>query len=58
MVVPVSDEVPSFSSGAAGLLIAYGWTHSLPSRSISTSSRLDSALTTLTPTPCRPPDTA
>src|SRR5690348_13332767 len=58
MVVPVSLDLPSFSSGAAGRDATYGWKYLKPSRWISTSSFVDSALTTLTPTPCRPPETA
>ena len=36
---------------------AYSWRHVLPSRSTSSTRRVDSALTTDTPTPCSPPDT-
>ena len=41
-------SLPPFSNSASQ------W---LPSRSISSRSRLDRALTTETPTPCRPPET-
>ena len=35
----------------------YSWAQIAPSRADSTRSHSDKALTTLTPTPCKPPDT-
>ena len=51
--VPPTDVVDQ-PSGAPR---EYSWFHAYPSRRISTRRRSDSALTTDTPTPCRPPET-
>ncbi len=57
MVVPVRVVgAPLFS--LPGTERVYCWSQWKPSVSISTSSRVESALTTETPTPCRPPETA
>ena len=55
--------VPCFFDGPILVSLSWGfpplakcWTHLPPSRWISTSRRLDSALTTDTPTPCSPPE--
>src|SRR6185436_17343786 len=48
---------PIFLTGVFGLPRTYSWLQTLPSRADSTRIHDDSALTTLTPTPCRPPDT-
>ena len=45
------------ASGACGAPREYSCVNTWPSRRISTSRRSDSALTTETPTPCRPPET-
>ncbi len=62
MVVPVARPsagvTPTGSSKPCGLPpLAYSCRYRWPFLSISTTSRSDSALTTETPTPCRPPDT-
>ena len=59
-VVPVAPSPGSFApfcSSFWGAPREYSCDQSYPSRRISTSSRSDSALTTETPTPCRPPET-
>src|SRR6188472_1273475 len=48
---------PTFLTAAFGLPRSYSWTQTLPSRADSTRIQDESALTTLTPTPWRPPDT-
>ena len=48
---------PIFLTGVVGLPRAYSWAQTHPSRADSTRIHSDSALTTLTPTPWRPPDT-
>src|SRR5262249_17745980 len=58
-VVPVDVVAAPFFSGLTALPPSpYSCVHTNPSRLISTSRRFDSALTTETPTPCKPPDTA
>ena len=57
IVVPVSSVSPTAASGATGTLSRYSWVQSLPSRRTESLSHSDSALTTETPTPCRPPET-
>ena len=57
VVVPVSSVGSPFSRGPVGTPISKAWNQVKPSRLISTSTREDSALTTETPTPCRPPET-
>ena len=48
---------PIFFTGPSGLPRRYSCAHTPPSRAVSTRSHSERALTTLTPTPCRPPDT-
>ncbi len=48
---------PAFVTGVVGLPRTYSWAHTWPSRADSTRIHSESALTTLTPTPWRPPDT-
>ena len=48
---------PIFLTVVFGLPRSYSWLQTLPSRADSTRIHDDSALTTLTPTPWRPPDT-
>ncbi len=50
-------ESPTTFSGATATPSANSMKCSLPSRQIVSLSQLDSALTTETPTPCKPPDT-
>ena len=57
MVVPRSVVVPTTLSGPWGSPILYCWRCSLPSRAIVSVSAPERALTTDTPTPCRPPAT-
>ena len=57
IVVPRFFDAPTLVSLSCGLPpLAKCCSHLPPSRWISRSSRLDSALTTDTPTPCRPPE--
>src|SRR6185437_2031870 len=58
IIVPVSSVRSPFLSGPAGSPTAQDCRQTCPSLRISTSSLVDSALTTETPTPCRPPETA
>jgi hypothetical protein len=59
IVVPVSLLSSPRASGASGWPPSrYDWRQTYPWRLTSTSSRVDSALTTEEPTPCRPPETA
>ena len=46
-----------FVTGIVGLPRAYSWAYTAPSRADSTRSHSESAFTTLTPTPCSPPET-
>ena len=55
LVYEVVDN--SVDEALAGFAISSCCAHSTPSRQIRTSRRVDSALTTVTPTPCRPPET-
>ncbi len=48
---------PTFLTGPVGLPRWYSCAQIEPSRADSTRIHDDSALTTLTPTPCRPPET-
>ncbi len=48
---------PIFLTDPLGLPRLYSWNQMEPSREDSTRIHSESALTTLTPTPCRPPDT-
>ena len=48
---------PIFLTGVFGLPRSYSCAQTNPSRADSTRIHDESALTTLTPTPCRPPDT-
>ena len=48
---------PSLITLVVGLPRAYSWDQTKPSRADSTRIHSDRALTTLTPTPCRPPET-
>ena len=48
---------PIFLTGPSGLPRWYSCAQTEPSRAVSTRSHSDSAFTTLTPTPCRPPET-
>lgn len=57
-VVPVSSVASCCDSGAVGAPTLYSWVQRWPSVRISTARRVDSAFTTETPTPCRPPETA
>ena len=50
-------EVPISARSSSGLPIVKDCVYSLPPVFTSTLSRVDSAFTTETPTPCRPPDT-
>ena len=54
-VVPVPRAGPSFCSGPDGLPRLNAISHSAPSRFTCARSSVESALTTLAPTPCRPP---
>ncbi len=56
VAVPCLREGPSFSSPPVGLPREKLCFHSNPSRQTRTSTREDRALTTETPTPCRPPE--
>lgn len=49
---------PTFSSGPSGNPREKRWRYSSRARATSISVSTDSALTTLMPTPCRPPDVA
>ena len=56
--VPLREPCgPIFSTLVVGLPRSYSCAQTPPSRAVSTRSHEDSALTTETPTPCRPPDT-
>ncbi len=58
VVVPRRDPCgPIFLTGPVGLPRSYSCAQIEPSRADSTRIHEDSALTTLTPTPCRPPET-
>jgi len=57
IVVPRPSLGPTTASGATGSPRRYSWWCSLPSRRMVSDSVSDSALTTDTPTPCRPPET-
>ncbi len=60
IVVPVRSPgsiARTFSSGPSGTPTEKVWRHSWPRLRTSTITRLDSALTTEMPTPCRPPET-
>ena len=48
---------PALVTGIVGFPRAYSWAHTCPSRADSTRIHSESALTTLTPTPWRPPET-
>ena len=48
---------PTFWTDVVGLPRTYSWAQTWPSLADSTRIQEDSALTTLTPTPCRPPET-
>src|SRR4029077_12865573 len=48
---------PALVTAVVGLPRTYSWDQTLPSRADSTRIHSDRALTTLTPTPCRPPET-
>ncbi len=55
--VPLPSAGPTISSGATGLPLRKLCLNRVPSRTTSTSSHSESAFTTLTPTPWRPPET-
>ena len=55
--VPVRSVSPVTRSGSTVSPPSKRATCSCPSRQMVNSSQSDSALTTLTPTPCRPPET-
>jgi hypothetical protein len=56
--VPVlPSEGPTTCSGPSDTPCANATVCSLPARQMRSSKRVDSALTTETPTPCRPPET-
>jgi hypothetical protein len=57
MMVPVAVVGSPLVSSVCGTPRAYSWSQVKPSRRTSISSFSDSALTTETPTPCRPPET-
>ena len=57
IVVPVSSLGPSRRSGAVGTPLSNSMENTEPFCRTSAISRVDSALTTDDPTPCRPPDT-
>ena len=57
MVVPVSVAAPTRSTSPAGSPAAKRCTQTPPSRCTSAVSDSESALTTLMPTPCSPPET-
>ena len=57
MLVPRRSVFPPFSSAVVGVPRSYDCVNSWPSRQIVRWSHSDRALTTETPTPCRPPDT-
>jgi hypothetical protein len=54
-VVPVPRAGPTFFSGPVGLPRLKIISHSAPSRFTCARNSVDSAFTTLAPTPCRPP---
>ena len=54
-VVPLPRAGPSFFSPLTGLPCLNRISHCVPSRFTVATSSFDSALTTLAPTPCRPP---
>ena len=56
-LVPVFLLLPIAWIGASGLPRRKVWNQTWPSRLISSSSSAESAFTTETPTPCRPPET-
>ena len=58
IVVPVSWAAAPRTSGPIGSPRSYAWVQTYPSLRTSTSSIIDRAFTTDTPTPCRPPETA
>ena len=57
VLVPVPFAEPTFASFSDVLPWSKAILYSPPSRFTNTSTREDSALTTETPTPCKPPDT-
>ena len=58
VVVPLRAWAgPRTRTGPPGVPRTYDWVQTFPSRTDSTVSDSESALTTLTPTPCRPPET-
>ena len=57
MLVPRRSVFAPFSSGAMGTPRSYDCVCSWPSRQTVRCSHSERALTTETPTPCRPPDT-
>ena len=57
VLVPVPFALPISWSLVAVLPWSKSMAYSLPSRLTHTSTRVESAFTTDTPTPCRPPDT-
>ncbi len=57
ILVPVWSVKPAALMSASGTPRAKSWRYTFPSRSTVASSRSDSAFTTDTPTPWRPPET-
>ena len=57
MLVPRRSVLAPFVSSVVGVPRSYDWVCSWPSRHTVRCSHSDSALTTDTPTPCRPPET-
>ncbi len=58
IVVPVRRVAAPLFNVPGGTERVYCWSQWKPSVSISTSRRVESAFTTETPTPCKPPETA
>ncbi|MNX04572.1 hypothetical protein D3C86_341630 [compost metagenome] len=56
-IVPLLSVVPISLTSYCGTPISYSCTQILPSRCTSAFKCVDNALTQLTPTPCKPPET-
>src|SRR3989338_7958593 len=57
IVVPLPPHLPIFFTGPCGLPCLYSWQCKKPSRQTSARNQIESAFTTETPTPCKPPET-
>ena len=56
-IVPVLSDVPTSFTGSIDFPLWYSCSQILPSRCTVATSFSERALTQLTPTPCRPPET-